>query len=1441
MNWRGITHFLAGASALVASLSLGTGCSVGLFSDGKDQGILAQKPYRPVDPACGALDIQNDGVSVPQFRGILSCLNSNQSLQPIEDLIGQMSDAELLPLVRVGNEQFFKNPVFLHQFEKTYGQWIRMGTMDTDLDEVGALLRNRRFVTSVLGLMAKADTRLYKALELISTKMDERNVEDFIEASIAIFESPASESLSAQLRHAGKDPHTRDELASALLNYIRAQREPGRVDVDRRWLAALASGKLFRILDDFSFSVSPRRDLRETVSKLSALSRQLSAPEKRLFSRKDSALLSELMELVHGMHAPIPCLKSTQSVPDGVIYILKELSTRSTRDSEAFLRRDNILNLALMNSFCDYPKALGEHYGAFQALASTDTLYTAVDFSKSFLRAGSIELLVDALGGEGVGPGINSSLPSPLMELLPMISELSDRGGFEDLLLLLASIRVEDRPRWQEALGFLSVPRPELDGASIYDVFYNTLSNADERLVADFMGGVGEFIDQPKPVLASAFLSLRRSFLMNNVHPVVERVRSLLSQPELNRDFFESIFFMARKWPREFGEALRFMGDMTRKSDGRFKEILGVSVRLFSRFAERGASAGPVLESQIPSFNPARLRAHSWSRADIASVAPVPLREWRGCDQLTPGVRLDDYESSGHAELVSRYLECVNSDGAHSELVDDVLKYLATHQPSTGKPLLHQLIDAVRGLELSPRGINEWVRSFFNQYDQGKVLRMVDLLPWWMTREFPVSRSGVPAGTVVSPLIEALVPLIREGSGSIRASEKILATALRDDALPGAIAQARKLMEQKPATTPFKDDQLFDAGAFSSVLSRYECIQQPSSQLRRAEQLVDDYRNAVVGATLDASTGQPPRAWDPSALRAGMAPLIAKLGDPAAGFLPEGLASFLRTFTLEPGEAPVVGRTRTPKDLYDWLAVRADDWRVIPYFYPGETKPRAKVVSSLDLLELLAINADFKYILADNYALRFLTAVALAWGDEPREFWPPMIREMFPGRKKPATLEQAYNEILGMLKISEFMIGYPKLPQCGANRAPQEWELSTQANGEPKAMGLFPLWVEARVFNMRQLITVISEGLPGAEGPRSGGMKILRDLLFQLYQSTPEEARITKPGWGNHLNFGIRLGELGTFRQISRGVRLALLPENQGAAAGSKLLEDLVEGLVRVGSSSRAAGMIRGLTRDGADGLSGKAFVFDLMDQGRSALDGAGGTRFGESVLYGLAGLRSRDLALGFSRSASAVLSSHRSQVKTLLSALFEMLASDETGGMIRAFGESEPNADLERVASLLLSQQADGGLLAVEAMKLASIALEPKNRALWSAFDERLERVASIPEYAALKPGEFASELAAFFSEEDSSSAQAARELRQYLADRCEDGGATRLLGWVGEDPDGVRRMLSTVGKTSLNGELKDFLRMLRRALPDPRSLTSDALGLETRAYVPNSSRYQY
>ncbi|NDD91531.1 hypothetical protein EBZ37_05545, partial [bacterium] len=452
-----------------------SGCSLGLFSDGTDTSVLGQKPYRSGNSLCAEINIRSSDVSVPQFRELLACLNSNGSIKEIQSLTDKMSDEELLPLVRVGSEQFFKNSVYLYRFEKTFNQWVAAGFLDQDLDQIGALIRNDRWIRSLLGLMSKADSKLYPALQIVAKELSPAKVGKALEALVAAIESPAFRSLQRQLLQPGEKPLSTREIANAIFSYIQSQRAPGRVDVDRRLLRALADGSLFQVLDDFSLSISPAGDLRETVAKLSAFSNQVSARESRLlgFGRKDGELFRELMSLINGMHAPIPCLNGALTVPDGVLFILGEVSNRSTKSSDRFLRRDNLLDLGLLNSFCSYPESLSKHYGALKTLASTDNLFTAVEFAKSFYRNGAPELLIDVLGGEGTGAGIHSSLMTPLEEMLPVFAEITSRGAMEDVFLLLSSIRTQDRDQWQELFSFLSRERSELDGVSIYDVIYD--------------------------------------------------------------------------------------------------------------------------------------------------------------------------------------------------------------------------------------------------------------------------------------------------------------------------------------------------------------------------------------------------------------------------------------------------------------------------------------------------------------------------------------------------------------------------------------------------------------------------------------------------------------------------------------------------------------------------------------------------------------------------------------------------------------------------------------------------------------------------------------------------------------------------------------------------------------------------------------------------------
>jgi hypothetical protein len=1396
---------------LFASIALLNGCSMGLFSDGKDASVLAQKPYRPDNSLCANIDIRSSEVSVPQFRELLACLNSNGSLAEIQKLTDLMSDEDLLPLVRVGNEQFFKNPVYLYRFEKTFAQWAAQGLLAEDLDQIGGLIRNDAWVRSFLALMAKADPRIYSALEIIARDLDAEKLSRSFEGLIAAIESPAFKSLQDRLRLPGQSPLTIDEMASSIMAYIRAQRAPGRVDIDRRVLRALADGSLFTVLDDFSLSLSPAGDLRESVARFSALSNQLSARESRILglgSRRDAERFRDLLGLVNGMHAPIACLKGTQVVPNGVMFVLRELSSRSTKEADHFLRRENLLNLSLLNSICEFPDALSKHYSALQSLSSTDTLFTAVEFAKSFYRNGSAELLVDAMGGEGSGAGVHSSLPSPMIELLPILSELTSRGAMEDLYLLASSIRQEDRARWQELFSFLVEGRSELGGASIYDVLYDTIIRADESLIADLMRGFSQFMSQQDDIFAPALRSMRRVLLMNNVHPIKDVLVGMLRNPSQNRDFFEAVFKTARRHPSEFEDAIRLVGDMTRSEDGRLQDVIGATVRVFSRFAARGESAGRVEKREVPAFDPSLLRAHQWSRQDLVAVVPQLLPEWKGCTGLSPTVRLDEYESPAHAEALDNYLQCLDSDGKHADIVS-VFQYLRGERTSNGKPLLHHWLDQMRSVDLSPTAIQQLIRSFFNLYDEGTLFRGVDLLPWWLSYDFAGSRGAAPS-TLFSPLIDVIGGVVRKAGDSLVRFQKFGGELVTGDAVPGALEFVSSVTRDLPTATPFSDTVAYPLKPFQGPLWQYECLSRPADQAARADQLARDYGQAVAAWQVSAS-GRPRYTWGKKELRDELAPVAQKFSDPGQGPVLAKLVDFLRMMSLGDGERPSQGRLHHWSELRDWLALRSTDWHLIPYFYPGEENPRLKMASTLDLFEMLVINADFNFVLPENYALKFLGLVGRAWGDEPRNLWPADIQQMYSRGGRPQTLREAFEEIKSTQGLAETMIGFPDLPDCPRGRTGQ------------RGISLLPLDVKARVFNLSQIISVIERNLPDSTGPYRGGMKILRDILYQLWSSTPASDRGTSDGWRNNLSVGPKLAKLGAFRQISRGVRLAVLSENQGTREGDRVLDAVIQGLISGSMQPAATSAANAVFRNDP----GNRFFFSLFDFGFDLLSRTQGmAQLREAVLYGVAAMRSPVLADGLVQNASMIFSSHRSEVLRVLPVAGDLLVSEDVASAIRSFESWQPQSqadldarrDFDEILQKVLRARVDGKALSVDAIRMLSVFSTVDMKAPWEEFLRRKRLLELNPDYAGLGASELVDRALEFLTEKDPRTAQAARELRQYVGSQLSAGQFHEYLLWIERDPDGVRRFLAAVGRASGNGDLKDLLRLARRALPDPR-----------------------
>lgn len=192
-------------------------------------------------------------------------------------------------------------------------------------------------------------------------------------------------------------------------------------------------------------------------------------------------------------------------------------------------------------------------------------------------------------------------------------------------------------------------------------------------------------------------------------------------------------------------------------------------------------------------------------------------------------------------------------------------------------------------------------------------------------------------------------------------------------------------------------------------------------------------------------------------------------------------------------------------DLYRFLRERALRLTLIPYIYQVPNFPvsgkrefhdriRIRIVSDIDRLELIAINADFKaFGLVQNMGMNFIRELGLSWGDVPESQWPTTLKDLkLPNNVR--TLKETRDYIFS--EMARFDKGIlQKMGECdprgktGLGRWIQRQLCSNEVFD-----------ISARLFNLRFLIPLIDRELQDVNTP-SGGLALLRDLFYSFYEA----------------------------------------------------------------------------------------------------------------------------------------------------------------------------------------------------------------------------------------------------------------------------------------------------------------------------------------------------
>jgi hypothetical protein len=339
-------------------------------------------------------------------------------------------------------------------------------------------------------------------------------------------------------------------------------------------------------------------------------------------------------------------------------------------------------------------------------------------------------------------------------------------------------------------------------------------------------------------------------------------------------------------------------------------------------------------------------------------------------------------------------------------------------------------------------------------------------------------------------------------------------------------------------------------------------------------------------------------------------------------------------------------------------------------------------------------------------------------------------------------------------------------------------------------------------------------------------MKVLRDLFFELYYSTPEKDRNPRSGLRNNLHVISHLIDAGLMRHIGR--QLGKFPalgadpgqylaarrlDARSAGPGSAVLEtrvlvDLFRGLIAGASATSASRLLEAVFRRDPEHRLAWVFLERLLEVGDSSRSAAAGLRGAGLHLFAQLS-RLGDLS-PIVEGAAVLLERHSEYLASRPERLEAALRSDVLQGWVRdVYGLASREGE-SAFRGVLQAVVADPGALAAAvglARALDEFHGEDGKTAL-SQLSERIERLRGNGNWERLRAGELVWDLAAFLGE-----SPGGRTLLPWLGERLpEDGDA--LSQWFAENPELARQLFQALAGTVHDGTLQGGLELVGRAL---------------------------
>lgn len=1437
-------------------------CSPTMFSNDLHDGKVASTPsYRKINPACANMDLSQSSMDPETVVKLVKCFNSQGALPQTEAFVVKMFEkARLQTLITTANKYVLDNRQILFQLEKTYFDLEDKNLSGPIFEGVGKMLENDAFVAASLGLlkegfeasMLKPGKPFFKAMEKLGSRVTHPNIESLVDTSYSIADAPAFEALQSHFRTTVPGRRDVGYLVDRVHRFLKYRSDHGQAQLGKSLLQAVSSGALLPVLDQW-VGIS-ENEMKSRLARGSSVFEAMSAST----ATTDAEILTGLTSLFTILKSPVVCLKGTQTVQDAPLFITSEMNRLRGRSDEEtaalrsqFVRRDALLELTALNAFCDYPAGLGDHYPSLVKLAEGRAFEPATQllelfYNNTFVDVDGrqrrlIELLFDMLSD--IPPGglrVTAEDPQGIQLLMPLFAEFKDRDAWKDFLLVVALPRLEDRKSIEEALRFVVEPIEALPGrASIYDILVDAFADTTTQRYLTWILSLKPFVDSEQAFLKPVLDVLRSAHYVNDAYPLTEVVGKFLREASQNEEFIRAAVEVS-DW-QEFRGVVKEVSNLAK--NGQLKALTASLVTLFHKFAKPGQTE---IHPQEAPPRPLK-RRHDLVSTQLVGFAHSPQgpEVSNSCKQIDIHFPMDQYQRKGEYDRqMNQYLSCMNWDGADHLDLTEAIQFLRSKKTEEGQSYWGWNIDLLKNLKLETSQVgylaNQWLKVY--GASERKFHRLLDAIPYWVTEP-------ARGGPVLRPLVEVIGNLFEGARGTLYRMQILGARILRNHDSPKVLSHLLRIHDQSEAAKPprfkkdFQNDLLMAPSFYSDdeiaravIDSECEDHDTDASMKEKARHRVPQIRADMDAAltTWESIGGSYRSSWTLDELKKQLEPLFKKIGDPSQGnserTILKGLAQVLHYFSLEPGQERNARQHYLPSHLKNWLVDRSDDYRLISYFYPGEHVRRARLVNSLDRLELVLHNASFvgPKILHKNFGMKFIGQIADSWGDLEPALWPQEIRAKFPNpaQKRPPKLAETIAEIRSMMAGMMNLVGYPYMAQCtdkmNYNLGLPDWFFKNPSVAE----------VQARLWNLDQVLSVLDENLPDKRDEKgdllktAGGLEVLRDLFFELKYSTPhskdekarEEAENPAYGQVNNLSIVADVVRLGLIHQAGRQLRLM--------GSDDPSLDDFFKGLVYAASSKEPPNESKSESTNGGFYLEGIAdallrwdsqhsLIWDIMGEVFKNLESPEATKHTRQLAYYFfAELGRIQPAIGgVMKQLPPVLQNYWSYLSKQSPKVGEILRDPDLSRFVRTLYEKSSDREQHRLMTVARDALQDAGR-GTDALALVRIVTDSPRA--WDEFSTRHGEMAQWAGYRSLEIGKIGREILHFFEEEsgDPVADSTARRMRIYGAELFEKGDLEQLLRLMAQNPDNFYQILETLSTSERKGELQEFLDFAYRSL---------------------------